>query len=178
MQKICKLVVQQLAYFKIFDKVLKNSIPFVEELQNKVKLSIFHKIGEHWFTPARLKLGHEFDGLSADQMALLASFINAPHKKMAIDGVYSVATESCMGPEARTQKFFNFGGEEDREFYRVSKNLSSSFRETMVHRIALQEWHYDQFYLNQILRYCKKCRMMTIAEIENMIKRRTASKTN
>lgn len=111
-------------------------------------------------------------------MALIGNFISGAHKKMAIDGVYSVAIESCMGPEARTQKFYNFGGEVDRECYRVCKNLSSSLRETQVHRIALQEWKYDQFYVNSVLRYCKQCNIIDQSLMTRLLERRTANRSN
>ena len=111
-------------------------------------------------------------------MALVGNFLSGSHKKMAIDGVYSVAVESCLGPEACTQKFFNFGDETDRESYRVCKNLSASQRETLVHRVALQEWHYDQFYINSVLRYCKESKMIDQPMMVKLLERRTANKTN
>lgn len=72
-------------------------------------------------------------------------------KRLKIDGVFTVACESNMQPEARATKFLNFGDKPDRGHYRQCKNITVSHREILVHRIALKEWDYVSYHINSTL---------------------------
>jgi hypothetical protein len=60
-----------------------------------------------------------------------------------------------------TTKFQNFGNfeKETYKFYE-DQEMINSIKENMIHRIAFREWKFVEYYLSEVLNYCKLSEML------------------
>lgn len=75
---------------------------------------------------------------------------------MQINNVFEVAISSNMSPQLLSTKFIKFGNQEKENFkFHEDLEMINSIKENMIHRIAYRDWKFVEYYLSEVINYCR-----------------------
>ena len=58
-------------------------------------------------------------------------------------------------------KFLNFGNHEKKTFkFHEDLEMKNLIKENMIHRIAYRDWKFVEYYLSEVINYCKLSEMV------------------